>query len=91
MSLSSFCDPHHKYIIIGDLRIIENKKFRNLPTKGPNCREPWTINFSKASVEINIAVDTCIEVMALKTMYTASKFTPWKEEVLASIIEKITA
>ena len=71
--------------------MIENKKLKNLPTKGPNCRESWTISFSKASVEINIAVDTCIEVIPLKTMYTASKFTPWKEKVLASMKKKITA
>ena len=63
---SSFCHPRHKYIVIGDLRIIKNKKLRNLPTKSPNCREPWTINLSKASVEINIAVDTCIKLWHLK-------------------------
>ena len=25
----NICDPHHKHIILGDLRIIENKKLGN--------------------------------------------------------------
>jgi len=49
---STFCDPHHKHIITGDLRLIENTKLRKLLTKGPNYREPCSINFSKALTEI---------------------------------------
>ena len=33
---STFCDPHHKHIIAGDLRIMRNRKLRKLLTKGPN-------------------------------------------------------
>ena len=44
---SSFKDPHHQRIISGDLRIIENSKLRRLLTKGPNYREPRSLNFSK--------------------------------------------
>ena len=51
---SYFCDPLHKDIIAGDLRIIKNSKFRELVTKVPNYREPRTINFSKASTEIRV-------------------------------------
>ena len=39
-----YCDPHHKHIIKGDLRIIENKKCRKLLTKGPNNKEPRRIS-----------------------------------------------
>ena len=31
---SSFCDPHHKYIITGDLRITKNNKVKKLLAKG---------------------------------------------------------
>ena len=42
---SVFCDPLHKHIVTGDLRIVENKKLRCLLTKGSNFREQRTINF----------------------------------------------
>ena len=70
--------------------MIENKKLKNLPTKGPNCREPWTISFSKASVEINIAVDTCIEVIPLKTVYCLKIYTMERESISLNE-KKITA
>ena len=33
---SSFCDPHHKQLIKGDLGIIKNNKLRKLLTKSSN-------------------------------------------------------
>ena len=63
---SKFCNPHHKYIITGDLRIIENKKFRKILTKSPNYREPRSIGFSKTYFEIEQALEACIEKMSTK-------------------------
>ena len=78
------CDPHHKYILIKeDLRIIKDNKLRKLLAKGPNYREPRTINFSKAFIEISTALDKCIETVSLGTKYTTSNFKSWKEKVLA--------
>ena len=37
---SKFVDSFHKHVITGDLRIIANKKLRNLLLKGPSYREP---------------------------------------------------
>ena len=37
---SKFVDNHHKHVVTGDLRIITNKKLRNLLSKGPTYREP---------------------------------------------------
>ena len=53
--------------------------------KGPCYREPQTINFSKALIEITTAIDTCIEAMTLKTKYTTSNCKPWKEKVLVKL------
>ena len=67
-AISSFWDPHHhKHTITGDLRILKNNKLRELLTKGPNYREPRTINFSSALIEITTTPDACIKAMALKT------------------------
>ena len=35
-----FIGPHHKHIVTGDLRIVENSKPQKLLFKGPNYREP---------------------------------------------------
>ena len=40
---SEFCDPHHKHVITGDLRVVSNAKLHKLLTKGPNYREPKTL------------------------------------------------
>ena len=84
---SSFCDPHHKHIITGNLRIIKNSKLKKLLAKGPNYRELGTINFSKELIERTTALNKCI---TLKTKYVTSNFKPWKEAVLAKVKEKIT-
>ena len=63
---SSFCDPYHKPLITGDLRIIKNKKIRKLLTKCSNYRKPETKNVSKALIKITTALDTCIENKILK-------------------------
>ena len=73
-AVSSFCDPPHKHTITGVSLIMINNNLRKLLTKGPNYREPRTIKFSKALIEITTALDTCIEAMTLKTKYTISKF-----------------
>ena len=88
---SSLRDPHHhKHIITVDLQIIKNNKLRKFITKGPNCREPRRINFSKALIEITTAPDTFIEAMTFETKYTTSSFKPWKEKLLAKMKERIT-
>ena len=86
---SEFCDPHHKHIITGDLRLIKNSKLRKLMTKGPNYREPRTINFSKALTEIKCAINACIETLASKTKHSIATFNNWKDSVLTRVQQKI--
>jgi hypothetical protein len=56
---SSFCNPHHKHIITGDLKIIENRDLRHLLMKGPNYREPCVINWKKVVDCIKAGVMEC--------------------------------
>ena len=49
---STFCDPNHGHIITGNLQIIGNSKLRKLMSKGPNYREPKTINWRKCREKI---------------------------------------
>ena len=87
---SPFCDPHHKHIITGDLRLIENMKLRKLLTKGPNFREPRSLNFSKALKEIELAIDSCIESLSSKTG-DVDQLQAWKNMVISKVRERINS
>jgi len=45
--------------VTGDLRIVENKKLRNLLIKGPTYREPVDINWNRVLKEIKIGILEC--------------------------------
>ena len=87
---SKFCDPHHKHIITGDLRIIENPKLRRLLTKGPSYREPRSLNFSKAFRNIESAIEECTERFAQKSKHDITSFHNWKNSILEKIQQRIT-
>ena len=86
-SESSFCDPHHKHIVTGDLRLISNPKLRKLFSKGPNFREKKTINFHKCSMEIEISITDCAINLARKYDLDISAFENW----ITSVKEKVAA
>ena len=72
---SEFCDSHHKHIVSGDLRIISNPKLRKLLSKGPNYREPKTLNYSKCKQAIESAISSSIFSLAEKYKLTVAEFT----------------
>ena len=43
---------HHGYILTRDLQIIENERLRKIISKGPNFREPKTINWKTSKESI---------------------------------------
>ena len=45
---SKCLNDHHGPVISGHLQIIENKKLCKIISKGPNYREPKTINWKKS-------------------------------------------
>ena len=78
-SESNFCDPHHKHIVTGDLRIIENSKLRKLLTKGPNYREARTINFSKCREEMERTISECASSLSKKYNIPLTDFDDWQK------------
>ena len=86
---SKFCDPHHKHVVTGDLRIVENQKLRKLLAKGPNYREPVTGNFKHAITKITAAINSCIDSFTEKTKHPKETFLPWKTAVLNMVNLKI--
>ena len=71
------------------MRIIENSKLRRLLTKGPNYREPRSLNFSKAFNDIKSALDSCVDSINSKTQYSTTSLKDWKMKVLEKVQEKI--
>ena len=60
---SSFVDDNYGHIATGDLRFIENSVLRKLLCKGPNYREPQTINWKKCREKISIGLEVCAKEM----------------------------
>ena len=89
-STSPFCDPHHKHVITGDLRIIENQKLRWLFSKGPNYREAKAFNLKKCKESIGSSLDDTILKLAEKYKLDISLFTNWRNKVLSKIDIRIT-
>ena len=58
---SEFCNPDHKHIVTGDLRLITNSKLRKLLSKGPNYREPKMLNYRKCKQSIESSLTAAID------------------------------
>ena len=88
-SSSEFVDQHHKHILTGDLRIIENLHLRQLIQKGPNYREARQINWKKCRDTIVTGLDTCSDKMIVGRNIPGEQMTPWKNEILKKVDKKI--
>ena len=86
---SEFCDPHHKHIVSGDLRIITNTKLRKLFSKGPNYREPTTLNYSKCKQSIESSLTSSISNLASKYDLSVESFSAWKMKILELVDDRV--
>ena len=86
---SEFCDPHHKHIVSGDLRIIENSKLRKLLSKGPNYREPKMLNYKKCKSSIESSITSSVEALAKKYNIQEVDLEPWKKKILELVDRRI--
>ena len=88
-SNSEFCDPHHKHIVSGDLRIISNVKLRKLFSKGPNYREPKMLNYRKCKQSIESSISSSITHLASKYSLDVEAFSAWKRKILDLVENRI--
>ena len=86
---SEFCDPHHKHIVSGDLRVVTNQKLRKLLSKGPNYREPKTLNYNKCKREIESSLASVIDNLAGKYHLEKQTFTHWKDKITQLVDERV--
>lgn len=90
-SSSRFCDPHHKHIVTGDLRIIDNEKLRWLFSKGPNYRESKPLNLKKCKESLISSLDDTILKLSEKHKVEFSLFTDWKNQILQQVDRRISS
>ena len=86
---SEFKDPHHNHIITGDLRVVQNQKLRKLLTKGPNYREPKTLNYNSCKKEIKSSLTLAIDKLAARYNITIESLLPWKNKILQEVDQRI--
>ena len=82
---SPFLNDHHKHIVTGDLRIIENKLLKELLSKGPNFREPKPIDFLKCLTAIRSGVEMCAEEMAAAMKVDPDALLPWANMIFSKV------
>ena len=73
----------------GDLRIIENRQLRELIQKGPNYRESRPVNWKRCREKIKDGLDTCSNKMLVGKDIPGAEMTPWKNELLRKVDERI--
>ena len=86
---SEFCDPHHKHIVSGDLRIISNTKLRKLFSKGPNYREPKMRNYRKCKQSIESSLISSVDSLAGKYNLSVESFAAWKNKILEFVDRRV--
>ena len=86
---SEFCDPHHKHIVSGDLRVISNLKLRKLISKGPNYREPKMLNFRKCKQSIESSLTLSIHSLATKYDLSIESLSAWKAKILELVDDRV--
>ena len=84
---SSFKDTHHNHIVTGDLRFIENNDLRRLLSKGPNYREPRSINWNKCLEIIKVGVSICSSSMGSGS--NGIDLTTWENKIVEKVSQKI--
>ena len=88
-SKSSFCDPAHEHVVTGNLNIINNNKLRKLLSKGPNYREPKTLNYNKCFSSIESDLQNMVDKLTNKYSLANHALNTWKISILAKVRRRI--
>ena len=86
---SPFTNPNHGHIVGGDIRIVQNNKLRKLLCKGPEYREPVSINFSNCKTEMKNSLTEFSSDWCNKKRVPVKCFTQWISIVMEKVNKKI--
>ena len=88
-STSLFMDDFHKHIICGDLSIVQNKDLQKLFQKGPQYREPVTIDLEAAKKEIIMKSKLLVKKWSTIKKTNITKFDDWLGTFTALLQKRI--
>ena len=78
-------DSHHKHIVSGDVNsIVTNVQLKYLFLKGPQYREPVSIDMKKAMDEIIVSIDRLIKQWSGSKKIDRLVFEDWKYTLLGN-------
>ena len=86
---SQFIDEHHKHIITGDLRVIQNNKLRKLISKGPNYREPRFLNYNKCLTTIKADLKEFVQQLIDRYKLKKDSLDNWVNHIIEILNVKI--
>ena len=86
---SPFSDKHHKHIVTGDLRLINNHTLRKIFSKGPKYRESRTIDLHKAKTCVLKGLEECVNGFCNKHGIHKSYFNEWISNIKIKINSRI--
>ena len=86
---SEFLDKDHGHVVTGDLNIIKNSDLKNLIRKGPNFREPRTINWKDTEKSLKEDVSKFISKWSDKVGIPEVCFSEWRNAVFGHLEDKI--
>jgi len=88
---SPYIDNFHKHIVSGNLDIVPNAELRSLFLKGPQYREPQTIDLDSANKEIRTAIKLLVKRWSSKYSLNIRNFDSWKQAFFLILDSKISS
>ena len=83
------CDSYHGHIITGNLKVVKNRKLRNLLSKGLNHREQLHFDQKLFTKDISKSLDGFIDKHSVKYKIAKDKYAEWKRAVMNAVQQSI--
>ena len=87
---SPHVDKFHKHVVSGDLDIVPNLELKSMFLKGPQYREPQTIDLDAAKKEIRSGIKILIKRWSTKHSVHVQHFDLWKHAIFDILDSRIS-
>ena len=87
---SPYVDKFHKHVVSGNVDIVPHPELKHLFLKGPQFREPNTIDLDAANKEIRTAVKLLIKRWSSKFSVDVKHFDSWQHALFKILDSKIS-
>ena len=87
---SKFCYDPNGHVIIGDLRVIENAKLRELFAKGPKYREPNRVNWKATETMFMESIDLYANSWSKREQVELKYLSEWKDQLKELVADCIS-